>query len=53
MENLSPVDDDEFDRVEQASDFQLNSRLGCQAIVKGDVTVHIPDWNRNYVSEKH
>lgn len=53
MENLSPMEDDEFDRVEQASDFQLNSRLGCQAVVKGDVTVHIPDWNRNYVSEKH
>jgi len=52
-DNLSPMDDDEFDRVEQASDFQLNSRLGCQAIVKGDVTVHIPAWNRNYVSEGH
>ena len=51
VDNLSPMDDDEFDRVEQASDFQLNSRLGCQAIVKGDVTVHIPAWNRNYVSE--
>jgi 2Fe-2S ferredoxin len=47
------MDDDEFDRVEQASDFQLNSRLGCQAIVKGDVTVNIPSWNRNYVSEGH
>jgi 2Fe-2S ferredoxin len=53
VDNLSPMDDDEFDRVEQASDFQLNSRLGCQAIVKGDVTVHIPAWNRNYVSEGH
>jgi 2Fe-2S ferredoxin len=53
VDNLSPMDDDEFDRVEQASDFQLNSRLGCQAVVKGDVTVHIPSWNRNYISEKH
>ena len=53
VNNLSEMDDDEFDRVEQASDFQLNSRLGCQAIVKGDVTVHIPAWNRNYVSEGH
>ena len=52
-QNLSEMEDDEFDRVEQASDFQLNSRLGCQAIVKGDVTVHIPAWNRNYVSEGH
>jgi 2Fe-2S ferredoxin len=50
------MDDDEMDRVEQAADFQLNSRLGCQAVVKdggGDVTVNIPDWNRNYVSEGH
>jgi 2Fe-2S ferredoxin len=53
VNNLSEMDDDEFDRVEQASDFQLNSRLGCQAIVKGDVTVSIPAWNRNYVSEGH
>jgi 2Fe-2S ferredoxin len=34
-----------------AADLKLNSRLGCQAVVKGDVTVEIPAWNRNYVSE--
>ena len=34
-----------------AADLQLNSRLGCQAIVKGDITVDMPAWNRNYVSE--
>lgn len=49
--NLSPIDDDELDRVEQAADLQLTSRLGCQAVVKGDVVVEIPAWNRNYVSE--
>ena len=52
-ENLSEMDDDELDRVEQAADYQLHSRLGCQAIVKGDVVVDIPEWNRNYVSEGH
>jgi 2Fe-2S ferredoxin len=52
-ENLSEMEDDEMDRVEQAADYQLASRLGCQAVVKGDVTVLIPDWNRNYVSEGH
>ena len=51
--NLSEMEDDELDRVEQAADYQLHSRLGCQAVVKGDVTVNIPDWNRNYVSEGH
>jgi ferredoxin, 2Fe-2S len=52
-DNLSEMDDDEMDRVEQAADYQLTSRLGCQAVVKGDVVVHIPEWNRNYVSEGH
>jgi 2Fe-2S ferredoxin len=51
--NLSEMEDDELDRVEQAADYQLHSRLGCQAVVKGDVTVSIPEWNRNYVSEGH
>ena len=53
VNNLSEMEDDEMDRVEQAADYQLQSRLGCQAIVKGDVVVHIPEWNRNYVSEGH
>jgi 2Fe-2S ferredoxin len=49
--NVSPMDEDEFDRVEQAGDYTLQSRLGCQAVVTGDVVVEIPSWNRNYVSE--
>ena len=49
--NLSPADDDELDRLDMAADLTLHSRLGCQAVVKGDVTVEIPSWNRNYVSE--
>src|ERR1700690_4065669 len=49
--NVSPMEDDEFDRVEQAGDYTLQSRLGCQAVVTGDVVVEIPSWNRNYVSE--
>lgn len=49
--NVSPMEDDEFDRVEQAGDYTLQSRLGCQAVVTGDVVVEIPAWNRNYVSE--
>jgi len=36
-----------------AADQQLNSRLGCQAVITGpgDYTVEIPKWNRNYVAE--
>ena len=55
-QNLSEPDDDELDRMDTAADLQLNSRLGCQAIVTkpGEVVVEIPAWNRNYVSEgKH
>src|SRR5260221_6478243 len=49
--NLPEMNEDERDRVESAADYQMNARLGCQCIVKGDVVVEIPSWNRNYVSE--
>ena len=54
-ENLTEMDDDEADRLDMAADLQLNSRLGCQAVVNkpGKVVVEIPAWNRNYVSEEH
>ena len=50
---LSEMDDDEADRLDMAADLQLNSRLGCQAVIEkpGEVVVEIPSWNRNYVSE--
>lgn len=51
---LSEMSDDEADRVEMAADLQLGSRLGCQAVIlsnDAEVTVNIPSWNRNYVSE--
>ena len=50
-ENLSEPDDEELDRVDYAPGSTPNSRLACQAVVKGDVTVTIPGWNRNLVSE--
>jgi 2Fe-2S ferredoxin len=49
--NLSPADDDELDRLDMAPGLTLHSRLGCQAVVTGDVSVEIPSWNRNYVNE--
>ena len=54
-EHLSPMEDDEADRLDTAADLQLNSRLGCQAVITGPgkVVVEIPAWNRNYVSEEH
>lgn len=52
-EGLSEAEDDELDRLDMAADRQLNSRLGCQAVIErpGDYVVEIPRWNRNYVSE--
>ncbi len=52
-ESLNPMDDDEADKLDEAADLQLHSRLGCQCqIVKaGEIVVEIPSWNRNYVSE--
>lgn len=50
-DNLSEAEDDELDRLEMAPGLTLHSRLGCQAVVKGNVVVEIPAWNRNYVSE--
>ena len=50
-ENLSEMEECEEDRLYEAAGLTLHSRLGCQAVVRGDVVVEIPDWNRNYVSE--
>ncbi|MSV28131.1 MAG: 2Fe-2S iron-sulfur cluster binding domain-containing protein [Bryobacterales bacterium] len=50
-QNLSPMEEDEEDRLDMAADLTIHSRLGCQAVVKGDVVIEIPAWNRNYVSE--
>lgn len=50
-QNLSPLEEAEEDRLLEAADLTLHSRLGCQCVVKGDVVVEIPSWNRNYVSE--
>ncbi len=52
-ELLSEASEEELDRLDQAADLQLESRLGCQAVIEkpGEVVVEIPKWNRNYISE--
>lgn len=52
MENLSEADDAELDRVELAPGNTINSRLACRAVVHGDVTVVVPEWNRNLARER-
>jgi 2Fe-2S ferredoxin len=51
MENLSEEQDNELDRLDTAWDLTTSSRLGCQAVVKGDVVAEFPLYTRNYVQE--
>jgi 2Fe-2S ferredoxin len=50
-QNLSEPQDNELDRLDTAWDLRTNSRLGCQAIIKGDVVAEFPLYTRNYVQE--
>ena len=42
-ENLSEMAEDEEDRLDLAEGLTIRSRLGCQAVVRGDVVVEIPE----------
>jgi 2Fe-2S ferredoxin len=50
---LSEAEEKELDRMDLAPGLQLNSRLGCQAVIEkpGNYVVEIPAWNKNYVQE--
>ena len=50
-ENLSEPEDKELDRLDTAWDLRTSSRLGCQAVIKGDVVAEFPLYTRNYVQE--
>ena len=41
-QHLSEMQEDEEDRLDTAEGLTIHSRLGCQAVVKGDVVVEIP-----------
>ena len=51
MENLSEMEEKEADRLDTAWDLTTSSRLGCQAVINGDVVVEFPMYTRNYVQE--
>jgi len=44
-ENLSEMEDDEADQLDEAEGLTISSRLGCQSKVSGDVVVEIPLLN--------
>ena len=49
--NLSEMQDDEADRLDTAWGLTARSRLGCQAVISGDVVCELPMYTRNYVQE--
>lgn len=51
LEHLSGMEDNEADRLDTAWDLRPESRLACQAVVKGDVVCEVPAYTRNYVQE--
>ena len=50
-QNLSEMEENEADRLDTAWELTTSSRLGCQAIIKGDVVAEFPLYTRNYVQE--
>ena len=50
-QNLSEMQDDEADRLDTAWGLTSRSRLGCQAVISGDVVCELPMYTRNYVQE--
>ena len=50
-QHLSEPEDNERDRLDTAWDLRTNSRLGCQAVITGDVVAEFPMYTRNYVKE--
>lgn len=53
-EIVNEAEDDELDRVDEAPDVRLNSRLSCQTVIQendGEIHVTVPAWNRNAVKE--
>ncbi len=43
QQNLSQMEEEEDDRLEECGERSSTSRLGCQARVHGDATVEIPE----------
>ncbi len=41
-DHLSEMQEDEEDRLDMAEGLTIHSRLGCQAMVHGDVVVEVP-----------
>ncbi|PCJ18078.1 MAG: 2Fe-2S ferredoxin [Candidatus Cloacimonadota bacterium] len=43
FDNLSELEEDEEDRLDGAQNVTMKSRLGCQALIHGDISVKLPN----------
>jgi 2Fe-2S ferredoxin len=55
LKSCSKATEDEEDRLDEAPDLDMDSRLSCQTVPDGtqDLVVVIPGWNKNLVKEGH
>ncbi len=55
LETCNEPTDDENDQLDEAPGLSLKSRLACQCVPNGDMdlTVEVPEWNKNLVKESH
>lgn len=53
FDNLSEIEDEEFDILDKAFDVRMESRLGCQAKIHGDIAVEISDESFDAFLDEH
>ncbi|MET0384797.1 MAG: 2Fe-2S iron-sulfur cluster-binding protein [Polyangiales bacterium] len=53
FDNTSEIEDEEFDILDKAFGVELTSRLGCQAVIKGDIAVEISDESFQAFCDEH
>ena len=55
FDSIPEASEDEEDQLDNAPGLTPCSRLACQAVPDGssDVTVEVPEWNRNLTRETH
>lgn len=53
FDRTSEIEDEEFDILDKAFDVRMESRLGCQAQILGDIAVEISDESFAAFADEH
>ena len=53
FDDTSEIEDEEFDILDKAFDVRMESRLGCQARINGDIEVEITDESFDAFLDEH